>query len=205
MVVTAVRLGFTARPIATPSSASARWYSATQARSSSGSTNANVSTPRPCRAASRMVSPARAGDPQWRVGLLQRLGNDVSRRHRDVLALVAGERLLGQAAQRDLETLTPHGALVVRIDAEALDLHRRGGLAGAELDTAARHEVEGGDPLGHTAGWLNGGGHPLSRSTKRLGGPVHHGMLGVPAGCPLAAVRQQEARGSEPALAAEMA
>ena len=50
-----------------------------------------------------------ARHPHRRVRLLQRLGNHVARRHLDVLALEAGERLLDHAADRDLEGLLPHG------------------------------------------------------------------------------------------------
>ena len=38
---------------------------------------------------------------------------------------------------------------VLAIDAEPAELGLRGRLTGAEVDPAVRHEVEGGDPLGH--------------------------------------------------------
>src|SRR5262249_26956268 len=44
--------------------------------------------------------------------------------------------------------LLPHGPLLCRVDAEALELHARGRLAGAELHPAARDEVEHRDALG---------------------------------------------------------
>ena len=77
-----------------------------------------------------------------------RLRHDVARRHRDVLAGVAGERRLGHAPQRDPQPFLPHLALLDRVDQEPAELGLRRRLAGAEVGAAVRHEVEHRDALG---------------------------------------------------------
>ena len=74
-----------------------------------------------------------------------------------MLADVAGERRLGQAAQRDADALFPHRALVVRVDPERVELGRRGPFAGAELDASAGQDVERGDPLRDARGMVDRG------------------------------------------------
>ncbi len=91
----------------------------------------------------------RARHPKRRVRLLHRLGNDVPRRHLHVLAVDAGERHFGHAADGDLEPLLPHLAFEHRVDVEPAELGFGGRLAGAELDATVRHEVEHGDAFGN--------------------------------------------------------
>ncbi len=93
------------------------------------------------------VTPA-ARDPQRRVRLLARLRHDVARRHRDELARVAGERLLGEAPHGDAQAFFPHAALRLGIDLETAELGFRRRLTGAEVDAPVRDEVERGDALG---------------------------------------------------------
>ena len=99
----------------------------------------------------------RARDPQRRVGLLHRLGDDVARRHREEAAVDAGERLLDHHPRDDVERLLPLRALGLAVDAEALELGAARGLAGAELDAPAGDEVEHRGGLGHARGMLVAG------------------------------------------------
>jgi hypothetical protein len=89
-----------------------------------------------------------AGDPDGRVRPLHGLGHDVAAGHREVLALVARVRIHDEHVGDLLDGLGPHVVLRVHGDAEALELHARGRLAGSELDPAVRHQVEGGNALG---------------------------------------------------------
>ena len=98
-----------------------------------------------------------AGHPDRRVRPLQRLGDDVAGRHLDVLALEAGERLLGHAADGDLECLFPLAALVGRVDVEPAELADRRRLTGAELDAAVGDQVERRDALGDAGRMVDGG------------------------------------------------
>ena len=99
------------------------------------------------------LAPARR-HPHRRVRLLHRLGHDVARRHRDVVAGVAGERRLGEAAERDAQPLLPHRPLLQRVDLEAAQLRFRRRLARAEVGAAVRHEVEHRDALGDARGMV---------------------------------------------------
>ena len=57
--------------------------------------------------------------------------------------------------ERDLcHRLLPHGALLRGVDAEALELHARRGLAGAELDAAAETRSSIAMRSATRAGWL---------------------------------------------------
>ena len=113
----------------------------------------------PARAASQdRLAPA-ARDPQRRVGLLLRLRDDVSRRHRDPAAVVAGERLLDEHPRDRVERLLPLGALQLTVDAEPAQLDLRAPLAGPELDPAAGDQVERRDPLGDPRRVVDGGRH----------------------------------------------
>ena len=91
---------------------------------------------------------AGAGHPQGRMRLLHGLGHHVARRHAAVLAVVAGERGLGHAADRHLEPLLPHFPLQRRVDFEAAQFSGGGGLPGAELHPALGDQIQGGHPLG---------------------------------------------------------
>ena len=93
------------------------------------------------------LAPAARHPHRW-MRLLARLGNDVTGRHRDVLAVDAGERLLGHAPHRDAQPLLPHLPLLDRVDEEAAELRLGRRLARAEVDAPARDQVEGGDALG---------------------------------------------------------
>ena len=90
---------------------------------------------------------------------LARLGDDVARRHGDVAAGVPGERLLGEAAQRDAQSLLPHGALVRRVDQKTAQLGLRRRFAGAEVDAAVREQIEGRETLGHPGRMVEGRRH----------------------------------------------
>lgn len=83
---------------------------------------------------------------------LQRLGNDVARRHLDVLAVESAERFLDHAADRDLEGLLPLGPLVGGVDVEPAELTDRRRFTGAELDAAVGQQVQGGDAFGDPGG-----------------------------------------------------
>ena len=127
-----------------------------------------------------------ARHPDRRVGLLERLGDDVAGRHGDERAGVAGERLLGEAAQRDAQPFLPHGALVVGVDEEAAELRLRGGLPGAELDPPTGDQVEGRDPLGDAGRVVEGRGclhDPVAEAqvlrALRHRGEEHLGCAGV--------------------------
>src|SRR5277367_7116429 len=96
-----------------------------------------------------------AGDPYRRVWLLQRLRDDVTGRHLDVLALESGEGLFDHAADRDLQGLLPLRPLVGGVDVEAAEFSDRGRFAGAEFHSAIRYQVQGGDPLGDPGGMVD--------------------------------------------------
>ena len=98
-----------------------------------------------------------AGDPDRRVRLLQRLGDDVAGRHLDVLALEPGEGLLDHAADRDLEGLLPLRPLVGGIDVESAEFTDRGGFSGAEFDPPVGDQVQGGDAFGDPGGVIDRG------------------------------------------------
>ena len=89
----------------------------------------------------------RAGDPERRVRLLQRLRHDHAQRDVPDLARVLAGPVLEHrhdGADRFLEDL----ALVLHGDAERLELGDRGALAHAELAAPVRQQVERRDPLG---------------------------------------------------------
>jgi hypothetical protein len=93
------------------------------------------------------VTPA-AGHPERRVGLLDRFGHDVARRHGDEASLHAPEGGLGHAPDGYLEAFQPGLALAVAVDSEPSQLRLRRGLTGAELHASLGHQVEHGDALG---------------------------------------------------------
>ena len=70
------------------------------------------------------------------------------------VTVMAGERRLGEAAQRDAQALLPHRALLRRVDLEPAELRLRRRLARAEVGAPARHEVEHRDPLGDARGMV---------------------------------------------------
>ena len=86
-----------------------------------------------------VVAPRRAEDR--RVGHLERLRQHAPARQRPVLALEL-VLVVRPAADDVLERLVPHGARLVRVDAEALELEARRRAAGAEVDAAVGEEVE---------------------------------------------------------------
>ena len=75
-------------------------------------------------------------------------GHDVAARHREELAVVARVRRHRHHVADLLDGLEVGRPLGVDVDAEALQLHPRRALAGAELDPSARHLVERADALG---------------------------------------------------------
>ena len=99
---------------------------------------------------------------------------------------MAGERRLGHAADRDLEALEPLLALGLLVDAEAAELGLRRRLARAELDPAARDQVERRDALGD-AGRMVVAGRGLDDAVAEAdvlralagGGEEHLGRGGV--------------------------
>ena len=95
-----------------------------------------------------MVSRFVSGDPERRVRLLQRLGDDVARRHLDVVAVDAGEGRLDHHPRDDRDRLGPLGARGRPVDTEARELSARRALPRAELDAPVRDEVERRGSLG---------------------------------------------------------
>src|SRR5262249_15520933 len=95
---------------------------------------------------------AAAGDPQRRMRLLLRFGDQVARRHREEAALVTAERLFDEQPHADVEGLLPLGALQVALDAEAAELGLRARLASAEFHPSVGDQVEGGDAFRHPGG-----------------------------------------------------
>src|SRR3954463_16140570 len=195
--VTANR-GLTEKPPGTQRSlAMIASYSSTHSRASSGSMNENDSAPMPFSAARRIVSRREQATHNgggglfprsWGGGgrLLPRLGDDVARRHRQVAALPAVERLLDHHPRDDVERLVPLVALALAIDAEARELGPRRGLPRAELDAAARDEVEHRDRLGDPRRVLvarrqrqDAEAEPDVRGALAGGGEEHVGRTGV--------------------------
>jgi hypothetical protein len=123
-----------------------------------------------------------AGHPQRRVRLLHRLGNDIPRRHGEVLPLEAGIGIHHHHVGDLLHRLPPHGAPLVGLDAEALELRARGGLAGAPVHPAVGDQVQRGDALGDAGGRVVAGRHehdpvaePDALGPLRGGGEEHLG------------------------------
>ena len=87
-------------------------------------------------------------------GFWRGFGQHVAGRHRDELARVAGERLLGHAADRDAQAFLPHGALLLGVDHEPAELGLGRRLTGAEVGPAVAHEVEHRDALGDPRGMV---------------------------------------------------
>jgi hypothetical protein len=96
----------------------------------------------------------RAGDPQRWMGLLDRLGDHVARRHLEEAPVGAGERLLDHHPRDDREQLLPLRPLGLAVDAEPFELGPARGLARAELDAPPGDEVEHRGGLGHARGML---------------------------------------------------
>ena len=94
----------------------------------------------------------RAGEPDRRVRLLQRLRNDVAGRHREEVALEAGIRRHRHHVGALLRRLGPHQLFLRRIDVETFQFStgRRG--SGAPFGTAGGDEVEHGNPFRHMRG-----------------------------------------------------
>jgi hypothetical protein len=68
------------------------------------------------------------------VRALERLWDDVARRHAEEVAAPARERLLDEHAGDRVHRVLPHGPLLGAVDAEAAELRAGAGLAGAEVD-----------------------------------------------------------------------
>src|ERR1019366_2079060 len=89
------------------------------------------------------------GDPERRMGLLQRFRHHVAARHLEELTLEAGIRVHHHHVGALLDALGPHPPLLDRIetDIETAELHQRSTFAGTEFDAPVGDEVEGGDAL----------------------------------------------------------
>ena len=153
-----VTLGFTAKPAGTHSSESISVVVLVHplASASSGSTNENDSAPMPVAGGEVDRLPARAGHPQRRVGLLQRLGHHVARRHPGEL----GSPSPANGSSTNMRVIASIAsihmlALARPVDQEAAELRRRRGLAGAEVHPAVGDEVERGDPFGDPRGMVH--------------------------------------------------
>src|SRR5206468_3086975 len=96
-----------------------------------------------------------ARDPQWRMRLLERLGDHVAGGKVEETA-VELDRVLGEALHHDLHRLFPHVALVAHPSAEGMQLDGPLPFAQAELDAPAREEIEGGHPLRDADGMIRG-------------------------------------------------
>jgi hypothetical protein len=81
------------------------------------------------------------------MGLLQWPRQDVARRHREIVSLVAREGLLGEHPRHRVQGLRPHRPLGLAGDAEPTQLDRGAGLAGPEVDPPVRYQVESGYPF----------------------------------------------------------
>ena len=124
----------------------------------------------------------RAGHPDRRVRLLDRLRHQVAARHLEVLALVARVGIHAEHVGRLLDALEPHLALLVDRNPEALDLLSRGRLSGAEVHPAVRDQVQRRDAFGDTRGVVVARGHhhdagsePNSLRALGAGGQKHLG------------------------------
>ena len=88
-----------------------------------------------------------ARDPQRRVRLLPRLGDDVAQREVEVLAVVL-PALLPEHRHQAAHRVLPHVALVAEAAVERVQLGDAAALADAELDPTVAEQVERADPLG---------------------------------------------------------
>ena len=88
-----------------------------------------------------------ARDPQRRVRLLARLGDDVAQREVEVLAVVL-PALLPEHRHEAAHRVLPHRPLVAEAAVEGVQLGDAAALADAELDPAVAQQVERADPLG---------------------------------------------------------
>ena len=91
---------------------------------------------------------AAARHPERRVRALERLRDDVARRHLYEAPVVPRERRLYEHAGDGVERLVPLVALLGPVDKEAAELGLRRRLARSELDPSVGDEVEGGDAFG---------------------------------------------------------
>ena len=80
--------------------------------------------------------------------LLQRLGHDVPWRHLQEARVPAGERLLHEHVSDRGHRVFPHRPLRAAPDAESAELRGGAGFTRAELDAAARQQVQRGDAFG---------------------------------------------------------
>src|SRR5581483_10513276 len=81
----------------------------------------------------------------------------VTRRNLDELAVIAGERVFDQHADRDAHAFELHVFLFGLRDVEAAEFRFRGARAGAELDAAVAQQIERGDAFGDARGMIDGG------------------------------------------------
>src|SRR5204862_5747872 len=100
--------------------------------------------------------------------LLVGLGNDVARLEVVVLA-VELPALAREHRDDGLDRLLPALALVAHPDAEGMQLGWPRRLAHAEIDPAARQEIEGRDPLGHPVRLVGGELHDAMAEPDALG------------------------------------
>ena len=100
----------------------------------------------------------RAGDPQRRVGPLQRLRNHVAQREVEVVAVVL-PALFPEHRQAGLDRLLPHDPLVAEAAAEGVQFGDARAFAEPQFDAAVRDQVEGGDPFPRPVpgGWSSTG------------------------------------------------
>ena len=97
----------------------------------------------------------RAGHPDGRMRLLQRLGHHVAERDVEVLAVMLRAALPEHREDRR-HGLVEHVALVLHGAAERLELGDGGALAHAELAASVAQEIEHGDALGNARGVIGG-------------------------------------------------
>src|SRR5207245_7029738 len=89
-----------------------------------------------------------ARDPQGRMRLLVRLGNDVPGREIKILT-VPFPRLARERRDERSDRLLPDVTLLAHARAEGMELDRPLALTQPQLDAAAREKIERGDALGH--------------------------------------------------------
>ena len=90
----------------------------------------------------------RASDPQRRMRLLHRLGQDVAHRHFVPLGVEA-DALVLEHRDDAADRVFPDLALRLHVTAKAAEFGDGGGFAGTRFDTAVGDEIEARDPFGH--------------------------------------------------------
>src|ERR1035437_9681770 len=108
---------------------------------------AKLRAPIPFSAANKMVSRRLHATQRGGGGLLNRLGDDVARRHLSEDSVPPANGRLRHAADGNLETPEPRLPLDRRINAETTELSLRRRLSRPELHPPVGYQIEHGDPF----------------------------------------------------------